>query len=75
VPLRARARSPVTLRAAEGFRAARPSSGGWPGRCDGEETKQAQRTSQPREHAMMIAFVMAVVGIAVLGTMNLVAAR
>ena len=28
-----------------------------------------------REHAMMIAFVMAIAGIAVLGTLNLVAAR
>jgi hypothetical protein len=34
-----------------------------------------QRTSNQREHAMMIAFVMAIVGIAVLGTLNLVAAR
>jgi hypothetical protein len=35
----------------------------------------AQRTSNQAEHAMMIAFVMAIVGITVLGTLNLVAAR
>jgi hypothetical protein len=34
-----------------------------------------QRTRSPQEHAMMFAFVMALVGVAVLGTMNLVAAR
>lgn len=39
-----------------------------------KKRSDAANLSQP-EHAMMIAFVMAVVGIAVLGTLNLVAAR
>jgi hypothetical protein len=47
----------------------------WPGGCDEDETKQRRKPRSPREHAMMIAFVMAIAGIAVLGTLNLVAAR
>jgi hypothetical protein len=47
----------------------------WPGGCDEEETKQRSEPRSPQEHAMMFAFVMALVGVAVLGTMNLVAAR
>jgi hypothetical protein len=47
----------------------------WPGGCDGEETKQRSEPRSKREHAMMIAFVMAIAGVAVLGTLNLIAAR
>jgi hypothetical protein len=47
----------------------------WPGGCDGEGTKQRSEPRTKAEHAMMIAFVMAIVGITVLGTLNLVAAR
>jgi hypothetical protein len=39
-----------------------------------ERSKRSEPRSQ-REPAMMIAFVMAVAGVAVLGTLNLVAAR
>jgi hypothetical protein len=39
-----------------------------------ERSERSEPRSQ-REHAMMIAFVMAIAGIAVLGTLNLVAAR
>jgi hypothetical protein len=39
------------------------------------ERSTAAKPRSPREHAMMIAFVMAIVGVAVLGSLNLIAAR
>jgi hypothetical protein len=72
---RAGARRRVTHRDCGCFRARWARGHAWPGGCDGEGSKQAQRTSKATESAMMLAFVMAVVGVAVLGTLNLVAAR
>jgi len=73
--LRARARAHVTPRDGRAIRAYPGLERGWRGGCDGEGSKQRSEPRSPREHAMMIAFVMAVAGIAVLGTMNLVAAH
>ena len=74
--LGAGARSPVTLRDGRVFRARSARPRRWPGGCDGRDRSERKRNLEAqREHAMMIAFVMAVAGIAVLGTLNLVAAR
>lgn len=54
---------------------------GWPRACDVERAKgrseraAAHAAKSPREHAMMFAFALAIVGVAVLAAMNHAAAR
>jgi hypothetical protein len=52
----------------------------WPPACDGERSsdEEAQHRIEPaakKEHAMMFAFALALVGVAVLGSLELAATR
>jgi hypothetical protein len=40
----------------------------------GERCRQGPRNSSPKEHAMMFAFALAIVGVVVLGSLEIVAA-
>ena len=49
----------------------------WPRDCDGERVKgsKATKPAAGKEHAMLIAFALALVGAAVLGSLEFVAAH
>jgi hypothetical protein len=65
----------VTLRERAGIVAGAPRTVGWSGDCPTGDRLEQRSPSKRRSAAMMFAFVIALVGIAFLGAMNLAASH
>jgi hypothetical protein len=65
----------VTLRERAGIVAGAPRTVGWSGDCPTGDRLEQRSPSKRRSAAMMFAFVIALVGIAVLGAMDLAASH
>jgi hypothetical protein len=52
-----------------------PARAGWPRACDGEWSRQVAkpRNAAEKEHTMIAAFALALVAVAVLGSLNIAA--